>query len=64
MRCITNPSHMRVLRHPDGPLDQTDEATRPISFRDLLTYRSGLTYGDFHRGPIGRVHTAKSRTRP
>src|SRR5262245_13218332 len=47
---------MRVLRDPDGPLDQTDEATRPITFRDLLTHRSGLTYGDFHRGPIGRAY--------
>src|SRR5262249_41690923 len=36
--------------------DQTDDATRPITFRDLLTHRSGLTYGDFHRGPIGRAH--------
>ena len=49
-------ARMRVLRDPDGPLDQTDEATRPITFRDLLTHRSGLTYGDFHRGPIGRAH--------
>jgi CubicO group peptidase (beta-lactamase class C family) len=47
---------MRVLRNPDGPLDETDEAARPITFRDLLTHRSGLTYGDFHRGPIGRAH--------
>jgi CubicO group peptidase (beta-lactamase class C family) len=47
---------MRVLREPDGPLDQTDAATRPITFRDLLTHRSGLTYGDLHRGPIGRAH--------
>src|SRR5436190_15638410 len=46
-------SRMRVLRDPDGPLDETDEAARPITFRDLLTHRSGLTYGDFHRGPIG-----------
>ena len=49
-------ARMRVLRDPDGPLDQTDEARRPITFRDLLTHRSGLTYGDFHRGPIGRAH--------
>ena len=49
---------MRVLRDPDGPLDQTDEAARPITFRDLLTHRSGLTYGDFHRGPIARAHAA------
>jgi CubicO group peptidase (beta-lactamase class C family) len=47
---------MRVLRNPDGPLDQTDPAARPITFRDLLTHRSGLTYGDFHRGPIGRAY--------
>src|SRR5262245_56952683 len=32
---------MRVLRQPDGPIDETDEA-RPITFRDLLTHRSGL----------------------
>jgi CubicO group peptidase (beta-lactamase class C family) len=43
---------MRVLRDPDGPLDQTDAAARPITFGDLLTHRAGLTYGDFHRGPI------------
>jgi CubicO group peptidase (beta-lactamase class C family) len=45
-------AHVRVLRDPEGPLDATDEATRPITFRDLLTHRSGLTYGEFHRGPI------------
>jgi CubicO group peptidase (beta-lactamase class C family) len=45
-----------VLRDPDGPLDKTDEARRPITFRDLLTHRSGLTYGAFHRGPIGRAY--------
>ena len=32
---------MRVLRAPDGPLDQTDPAARPITFDDLLTHRSG-----------------------
>ncbi len=44
---------LRVLRDPNGPLDQTDAAKRPITFGDLLTHRSGLTYGEFHRGPIG-----------
>jgi len=53
--CAPELAHMRVLRDPNGPLDQADEATRPITFRDLLTHRSGLTYGDFHRGPIGRA---------
>jgi CubicO group peptidase (beta-lactamase class C family) len=46
-------ARMRVLRNPEGPLDDTDAAVREITFRDLLTHRSGLTYGDFHRGPIG-----------
>src|SRR4051794_19748777 len=45
-------ARVRVLREPDGALDQTEDAARPITFRDLLTHRSGLTYGDFHRGPI------------
>jgi CubicO group peptidase (beta-lactamase class C family) len=54
--CAPELARMRVLRNPDGPLDETDEAARPITFRDLLTHRSGLTYGDFHRGPIGRAH--------
>jgi CubicO group peptidase (beta-lactamase class C family) len=50
--CAPELSRMRVLRNPEGPLDQTDEAAREITFRDLLTHRAGLTYGDFHRGPI------------
>src|SRR5262245_2586930 len=53
--CAPELARMRVLREPNGPLDETDEA-RPITFRDLLTHRSGLTYGDFHRGPIGRAY--------
>lgn len=49
-------SQMRVLRSPAGPLDQTDPAERPITFEDLLTHRSGLTYGGFHSGPIARAY--------
>ena len=52
-RCAPEFARMRVLHDPEGPLDQTDEATRAITFRDLLTHRSGLTYGEFHHGPIG-----------
>jgi CubicO group peptidase (beta-lactamase class C family) len=48
-------ARLRVLRDPTGPLDQTDAAERPITFGDLLTHRSGLTYGEFHRGPIARA---------
>ena len=53
--CAPELARLRVLRDPNGPLDQTDEAARPITFRDLLTHRAGLTYGEFHRGPIGRA---------
>lgn len=54
--CAPELAHLRVLRDPEGPLDATDEARRSITFRDLLTHRSGLTYGDFHRGPVGRAY--------
>jgi len=49
-------SQMRVLRSPDASLSETDPAERPITFEDLLTHRSGLTSGDFHRGPIGSAY--------
>jgi CubicO group peptidase (beta-lactamase class C family) len=45
---------MRVLRSPDAPLVETEPAQRPITFEDLLTHRSGLTYGDFHASSVGR----------
>ncbi len=50
--CAPELARMRVLRDPEGPLDETDAAARPITFRDLLTHRSGLTFGEFHHGPI------------
>jgi CubicO group peptidase (beta-lactamase class C family) len=49
-------SAMRVLRSPTGPLDHTDPAVRPITFDDLLTHRSGITYGAFHAGPIAKAY--------
>lgn len=49
-------AQMRVLRTPTGPLNLTDPAARPITFEDLLTHRSGLTYGDFHSGPIAAAY--------
>src|SRR5436309_1623867 len=33
-------SHVRVLRSPGGPLDETDPAERLITFEDLLTHRA------------------------
>jgi CubicO group peptidase (beta-lactamase class C family) len=47
-------SQMRVLRSPDAALVETDPAERPITFEDLLTHRSGLTDGDFHRTAMWR----------
>jgi CubicO group peptidase (beta-lactamase class C family) len=35
-------AHSRVLRRLDGPLDDTVPADRPISVRDLLTFRAGF----------------------
>ena len=49
-------SQMRVLRSPNGPLDETDPAERPITFEDLLTHRSGLTYEAFQTGPIAGAY--------
>jgi CubicO group peptidase (beta-lactamase class C family) len=49
-------SQMRVLRSPEGPLGETNPAAGPITFEDLLTHRAGLTYGDFHRGPIAQAY--------
>ena len=49
-------AQMRVLRDASGPLDQTDPAERLITFEDLLSHRSGLTYGDWHSGPIAQAY--------
>jgi CubicO group peptidase (beta-lactamase class C family) len=49
-------SQTRVLRSPDGPLHDTVRPERSITFEDLLTHRSGLTYGEFHRGPIATAY--------
>ncbi len=48
-------SKMSVLRSPKGSIGETEPAQRPITFDDLLTHRSGITYGDFHPGPLARA---------
>lgn len=50
-------AEMRVLRSPNGPLDDAVPAERQITLRDLLTHQAGFTYGDFHTGPIGRAYS-------
>jgi CubicO group peptidase (beta-lactamase class C family) len=49
-------SQMRVMKSPDGPLDETENCAQTITFEHLLTHRSGLTYADFHRSPIGSAY--------
>ena len=49
-------ARMRVLRSPTGPLDDTVPAAREITIDDLLTHRSGLTYGGFWPGPLGQAY--------
>lgn len=51
-------AQMRVLCSLDGPLDQTEPAHRPITFEDLLTHRSGITYGDLHAPPLAKAYKA------
>jgi CubicO group peptidase (beta-lactamase class C family) len=47
---------MRVLRSGPASLADTVPAGRPITFEDLLTHRSGLTYGAFHPGALERAY--------
>lgn len=49
-------AEMRVLRSPLCPLDDTVAAARPITIDDLLTHRSGITYGAFWPGPLARAY--------
>jgi len=50
---------MRVLRRPDGPLDDTVPAARPITVEDLMTHRSGLAYGFTTPPPLGAALLAR-----
>jgi CubicO group peptidase (beta-lactamase class C family) len=40
-RLLPELANRRVLRRLDGPLDDTVPANRPITLRDLLTFRLG-----------------------
>lgn len=55
-RWVPEFSQMRVLSSPNGVLDETFPAERPITFRHLLTHTSGLTYGAFQTGPIAKAY--------
>jgi CubicO group peptidase (beta-lactamase class C family) len=41
----------RVLARPEGPLEHTVPAARPITLRDLLTFRSGMGFDFTAPGP-------------
>ncbi len=41
-RLLPELADRRVLRRPDGPLDDTTEAERPVTTRDLLTFTWGF----------------------
>jgi CubicO group peptidase (beta-lactamase class C family) len=49
-------AEMRVLRSLGGGLDDTVPARRPITVDDLLTHRSGITYGAFWPGPLAEAY--------
>ncbi|UWP87167.1 serine hydrolase domain-containing protein [Dactylosporangium fulvum] len=40
-RLLPELADRRVLRRPDGPLDDTEPAARPITVEDVLTFRMG-----------------------
>jgi CubicO group peptidase (beta-lactamase class C family) len=46
---------MRVLRRPDGPLQDAYPAPRAITIEDLMTHRSGLAYSFTARGPVAEA---------
>src|ERR1700733_11735725 len=53
-RLLPELANRRVLKSLDGPLDDTVPARRPITLRDLLTFRLGLgmIVGPMDRYPI------------
>jgi CubicO group peptidase (beta-lactamase class C family) len=55
-RWLPEMADMRVLIDPNGPLDNTVPADRPITVDDLMTHRSGLAYTFSVGGPISRAY--------
>jgi len=59
-RWIPEFAQMRVLRRPDGPLDDTVPAKRAITVEDLMTHRAGLAYGFLTPPPLGTALLARA----
>lgn len=49
-------AEMRVLKDPNGPLDETVPAARQITVDDLMTHRSGLAYSFSVTGPLSQAY--------
>lgn len=47
---------MQVLIDPEGPLEETVPAIRPITIRQLLTHTSGLGYQIISKGPLQKAY--------
>jgi CubicO group peptidase (beta-lactamase class C family) len=56
-RLLPELAHRKVLKRIDSPLEDTVPATRPITLRDLLTFRMGfgLIWGPPDKYPIQRA---------
>src|SRR5258708_36472788 len=55
-RLLPELADRRVVRRIDGPVDDTVRANRPITVRDLLTFRMG--FGGYFR-PHPLTHAAR-----
>ncbi|MQA28667.1 MAG: serine hydrolase [Luteitalea sp.] len=55
-RYIPSFENMKVVTKNDAGVDTLVPARRPITVRDLLTHRSGLSYGFIDRGPVGDAY--------
>lgn len=49
-------SEMRVLDDPAGSLEKTSPAPRDITFEDLLTHRSGISYDFTSEGVLAKAY--------
>ncbi|ATW03975.1 serine hydrolase domain-containing protein [Sphingorhabdus sp. YGSMI21] len=47
---------MQVLTEPEGPIENTVAAVRPITIRQLLTHTAGLGYTIISKGPIQKAY--------
>jgi CubicO group peptidase (beta-lactamase class C family) len=69
-RLLPELARRTVLRDPTGPLDNVRDASRPITVRDLLTYRMGIGNTGYAGIPdaapiakaLGRVQTGPDQT--